>query len=580
MAHGETTDRVGVASRRRPSLLRVQFQATLGAMRRPSLRRLLLAYFGYTLARKASRVVLLVHAFDLGGVTASAFVAVAMLLPAALAAPFTAALGDRWSPRRALVAGYSAQGLALAGTGAVVLLGGTLGAVAAGAALANVAFAATRPVHQAALPDVAEHPDELALGNAATVWVDGLASLLGPLAAGLLLAAVGPGVELLALAAVCLLAAVIVRRLALRRIVHAPSRAKVRVVLLEGLRELARDHDGARLTVLLALQYLVVGLLDVLLVVLVAEVLGLPAATVGLLAAAIGAGSLLGGTASVLLAGRRRLAPALVAGAVVGGVLVAGLGLGPGPWLAAAALAGYGAGKSVVTVAGQTLLQRTVPQEVAARIFGVQEGLIQLATAVGSALGPVLVLAIGPRGALVATGALLPVAVLAIPATLARLDHRAVVPGPVFDLLRGVGFLALLGSRTLERLARAAERVAVPAGSAVVRQGAPGDQYYVIDTGTAVVEVGGLEVRRLGPGEGFGEIALLEASPRTATVKAVEPTTLITLQRDDFLSALALTAPAMAGAKWRAADLLADDSRRAGGTQPLRSEPGSCANAD
>ena len=48
------------------------------------------------------------------------------------------------------------------------------------AAAAAAAFTLTRPVYLATLPDVVEHPDELALGNAASTWVDGLASVAGP----------------------------------------------------------------------------------------------------------------------------------------------------------------------------------------------------------------------------------------------------------------------------------------------------------------------------------------------------------------------------------------------------------------
>jgi CRP-like cAMP-binding protein len=221
----------------------------------------------------------------------------------------------------------------------------------------------------------------------------------------------------------------------------------------------------------------------------------------------------------------------------------------------------YGAGKGLVTVAGQTLLQRTVREEVSARVFGIQEGLIQAATAIGSALGPLLVVLFGVHGALVATGMILPlVALLAIPA-LRRLDARAVVPGPVFDLLSSVPFLSLLPLRTLERLSRSAGRSSVDAGMPAIRQGDLGDRYFVIEQGSARVDVSGAYARSLGPGDGFGEIALLEDSPRTATVTALDDLALVWLERDEFLSALTLNAPALEGARWRASDRLRSDSR-------------------
>jgi predicted MFS family arabinose efflux permease len=523
---------------------------------------LLLSYFAYSLARKASRVVLLVLAFDLGGVRATAGMAVAMLVPSAMVAPVGAAMGDRMSPPRALGLGYSSQAAALAATAVAVLLDTPLWGVAVFASIANAAFTLTRPVHQATLPDVAEHPDEVPLGNAASVWVDGVASLVGPLLAGLVLAVSGAGQVLLLLAAVCLGAALMATRVVLRRLMRAPEPTPVHDILLDGLRELARDRDGATLTFLVALQYAVVGLLDVILVVFVVDVLGRPSASAGVLAAAIGAGAILGGAVSVALTGRERLRPGLLVGVLTTGIPVVLLGAATALGVAELLLAAYGAGKAVVTVAGQTLLQRTVRDDVAARVFGIQEGLIQAATAAGSALGPALVAGFGVRGSLLATGAILPVAALLAVGALGRLDARAVVPGPVFDLLAGVSFLSVLPLRALERLSRSAQRRTADSGAVVVRQGEAGDQYFVIDQGTARVDISGHTARELGPGDGFGEIALLEDSPRTATVTAVDHLGLVAIERDDFLTALTEHAPSLAGARWEVTTLLDSDTRR------------------
>ena len=107
----------------------------------------------------------------------------------------------------------------------------------------------------------------------------------------------------------------------------------------------------------------------------------------GLLAAAIGLGSMLGGLGSVVLAGRSRLGPSVLVGAAVSGIPIVILGIGPRLAVAAVVLVGYGVGKSIVTVATQTLLHRTVSDTVAARVFGVQEGVIQAGMAAGALLG-------------------------------------------------------------------------------------------------------------------------------------------------------------------------------------------------
>ena len=104
-------------------------------------------------------------------------------------------------------------------------------------------------------------------------------------------------------------------------------------------------------------------------------------ASVGILAAAIGVGSTAGAFGSIVLSGRPRLGHAILVGAFITGVPVLLLGLGPALLVSAALLAGYGVGKSVVTVAEQTLLQRTVSDDVTTRVFGIQEGLVQAATA-------------------------------------------------------------------------------------------------------------------------------------------------------------------------------------------------------
>jgi CRP-like cAMP-binding protein len=102
-------------------------------------------------------------------------------------------------------------------------------------------------------------------------------------------------------------------------------------------------------------------------------------------------------------------------------------------------------------------------------------------------------------------------------------------------LLRGLPMLQPLPLPAIEQLARGLEPVRVPAGQAVFHQGDPADRFYVIETGSADVVGDGHLVTTLGPGEGFGEIALLRTVPRTATVQATADLELQALTRDRFL---------------------------------------------
>jgi CRP-like cAMP-binding protein len=95
----------------------------------------------------------------------------------------------------------------------------------------------------------------------------------------------------------------------------------------------------------------------------------------------------------------------------------------------------------------------------------------------------------------------------------------------------------------VERLVADVDRRHVPAGAAVVTEGEVGDEYYVIDRGDVDVLVDDTWVRTLGPGRGFGEIALVRDLPRTATVRAATDVELVVFDRDRFLQAVTGHAP-------------------------------------
>lgn len=89
------------------------------------------------------------------------------------------------------------------------------------------------------------------------------------------------------------------------------------------------------------------------------------------------------------------------------------------------------------------------------------------------------------------------------------------------DVLAKVPLFAGLDRRSLEQLARQLKDRTFPAGAHAVEEGAGGVGFFIVLDGSATVSIGGREVRRLGPGDWFGEIALLSTgSVRTATVIA------------------------------------------------------------
>ena len=189
---------------------------------------------------------------------------------------------------------------------------------------------------------------------------------------------------------------------------------------------LVREVPEARLLLgLLAAESVAIGALDVVYVVLAVSLLELGGSGAGYLNAAFGAGGVLGVVATAALVGRRRLTPALAAGALAWCGAFVVLGADPRTATAFALLAVAGAGRTVMDVAGRTLLQRIAPVELLARVFGLLEGLSMLALAFGSLLTPLLVGLAGGKAAVIGVGAILPVALLLVGAAAARDRPRA-----------------------------------------------------------------------------------------------------------------------------------------------------------
>jgi MFS family permease len=502
------------------------------------LRRVLLAFAVFRPMESAQWIALLVYAYTAGGTREVGIMAVVLLLPAAVCAPFISQLGDRMHRERALAIGYLFQG-ATAGLTAVALAAAwPTWTVFGAAALVNVAITMTRPTHLSILPELAETPGQLTAANALTSTLEGFAICVGPLIAGLLLAVSGPGLVFGVMSLVLLGMGFLVLA------VHTRSRMtehRERAVgdALEGFRELRR-RPGARLLLgFVAGQTVVIGALDVLTVVLAVGVLSMGPSGPGILSAAVGIGGLLGAAATVTLVGRDRLAPAFFLGVVVIGVPIALVAFATGPAVAVLLLGVAGIGKSFFDVTSRTLLQRSVDDDVLARVFGVQEGLAMAALAIGSVIAPILVARAGVDTAFMVAGLALPLVALLVLKRIRSVDREAAVADSAdIALLRGTSLFGPLGLASLERVARNLVPVEVPAGGVVIREGDAGDRFYLIAEGSLDVTREGAALATLGPGAFVGEIALLRDVPRTATVTATTSTSLRALDRDHFLAAV------------------------------------------
>ena len=99
----------------------------------------------------------------------------------------------------------------------------------------------------------------------------------------------------------------------------------------------------------------------------------------------------------------------------------------------------------------------------------------------------------------------------------------------VVDQLAKVPLFSDCSQRDLQTISRVVKDIDHPAGTVVAREGEPGVGLFVIADGTADVTIGGKKKATLGPGDFFGEIALLDGGPRTATVTATSDVHLLGL---------------------------------------------------
>jgi MFS family permease len=504
--------------------------------RNPGLGRVELAFAGFNGAEWGVWLAMLVFAYDQGGATTAGLVALAQLVPATVFAPFAAALADRHPPARVLAAGYAAQAAAMGATAVALAAEAPPVLSYALAAIAATAVTVTRPTQAALIPGLARTPDELTAANVVSGWIESASVLAAPAATGVLLSVSGPAAVFAVMAAVALGSAAVVLPVPGPQpgAVDEPGGALAPVAT--GLRTLQHDPAARLLVLLLAAQFVAIGALDVLYVVLAVDVLGRDGSWAGYLNAAFGAGGVLAIAVTAALVGRRRLAPPLVLGLCVWAAAFAALGVWSQTLAALLLLAAAGAGRTVLDVAGRTLLQRSAPSDVLARIFGLLESLTMAGLAAGSLLAPLLVALAGAQGALVALGALLPVVAVAAGRRLLAIDRSATVPVVEIALLRSLPLFARLPPPSLEALARALTPIEAAAGDAVVNEGERGDRFYVVADGELEATSGGRTLRRLGRCDCFGEIALLNDVPRTGTVTAMTPSRLLALERDVFLS--------------------------------------------
>jgi len=519
-----------------PSRLSQAAGAFTSNWRNPSLRRAQLSFLGAWTAEWAFTVALGIVAYRDGGAAAVGLVGLLRMVPSAILAPLLSPIADRGRRERVLILVSVVRGAATAAAAVVVAVSGPSAVIYALAVLSTIAATLYRPAHSALLPSLCRTGYELASANMVRGLLDSAATLVGPLVAAVLLQFTGVDVVFWVAAGASFVAAALLVRLRYdappRPPAPSPNLAREAA---DGVRAVVQNRDLTLILGLAAAQAITRGALTVFSVVVAIELLDTGEPGVGALMTAVGVGAVLGSLAASLLVGSGRLGAWFAVGVGLWGLPLTLVALVPQQSAALGLLAFIGVGNALIDLAGFTLIARLAPDEVLARVFGVLESLVAVSIGIGAVVAASMIEWLGIQTALIVIGLLCPILAVVSLRRLRTLDRSVDVLDAEIGLLREVSMFGTLPLPAIEQLARGLEPVTVPADRAVFAQGDIGDRYYVIESGEVDVVGDGRVVATLGPGEGFGEIALLRRTRRTATVMARSELRLQALGSDRFL---------------------------------------------
>ncbi len=510
--------------------------------------------------------------------------AIARLVPYVLLGPIAGVVADRVDRRRLMVALDIVQAGLLASMALVVAAGGPVAVAIALAALSASASVPYRAAAVATTPRLVPE-DDLAAANAAESIVAQAAWFVGPALGAAMVALFDVGWAFMADAATFLVAAFLVSRAGdlgggPAAVTEQPdaepdeddsTSSGLIAGLTEGVDAIRTDRGLAALVTFVAILMLGFGMEQVLHVFVAVDRLGVGAEWVGVMGASIGIGGLVVAPLTARIARGAGVGSALVVSGVMSGVPLAALAVTDSRTLVLALLAIEGAAVIVNEVMLVTLLQRACPDHLLGRVFGLQDSSSAVTQLVGSLIVPVLVGVLGLQVALAIGGGVTVAGTLLLAPALLALGRRGeaerLALAPLVDELRAVPIFADLGEGALTRLARGAVIERRELGDVVLTEGEPADDLFVVRSGTLVVHstggAGGIarEVNRMGAGDWFGEIGVLQRRPRTATVTVTEPVELVRVPGAVFLDGLA------------APEILPDPIRRTVAARLARTHP-------
>lgn len=522
------------------------FAASRRLARNRQLCTLMAAWTAFYVGAFSHFVLVVTFLFAAGGASTVGLATVLVTLPAGLLGPLTAPLAASARPELHLAFGIGSRCVAMAATIMTVLSHGSVDLVLVLVTAESLLSAGVRPLHGALVVRLSNTAGEAAAGNALTSSLVSAAALAGPALAGTALDFVGIGwaFALPAFAfAVAMAAALLIRvprdddssRTAGSSEGQRGSQLKL---LGAGFRGIFASRAAAAATLLFAVNVIVLGVWYVGAAPVAAHRLHLGQGGVATIMAFYGAGGLVGALATLSIVAWRGLAGVLGAGLLGMAAVFAALGTIGSPPVGLALSAVLGATGAVIYAIAPTLVQRGVSREAMVPAIATLQSLYLVGEAAGAVITPVLLSSLGVAATFSLVGGVAGLVTLVAWPQLRGADKLSDEDAAKLAVIRAAPMLQPLPALALEQLARAAVRVALPAGCEVFRQGDRGDRFYVIAAGLAEVAVDGRRVATLGPGGSFGEIALLHKVPRSSTVTAREDLDLVAIEGEEFLSAL------------------------------------------
>ena len=464
------------------------------------------------------------------------------LLPYALLGPLGGVIADRYDRRTVLLVGDLVRGVLMIALAAAVAARSPIIVVMALTAVSSIAGAAERPAAMALLPRLVGE-SRIGPANALLHTVQELGVLVGPAIGAILLTVAATWVAFAVNAFTFVVSALLVSLLRGRPApVATLDHEGASSQLKEGFATVWRTAFVVPLFIIVAMVELTYGAQTVQLVLYAEQSLGLGAKGYGYLLAATGLGGLLSVLVNARLSTSSKVSRIAVGTAVV--FCATQLVYARSDAVAVAVIVTVlgGIGLVVCEVVTETTLARVVPADLLGRVMGLYDAMSVGAMVAGAVIAPILIGWTSLSTSLMVLGlAAVVVTVLSL-IGLRGLDaisrRRAEVLASRVAIIEKVPLSQGAPQIVLEELAAAAQICPLPPGVDIVVQGAPAHAFYVVVQGEVVVHRDGSEVIRLGPGEWFGEVGLLDNVPRNATVTTSLDSALLRLEGSVLLSAL------------------------------------------